>query len=58
MSGIEDWGNSGSDELGSPADAEVLRATLTAIWVRGGTLCPRSVWAGREVLGQKRSRGR
>ncbi|MDC7112169.1 hypothetical protein PQG75_02125 [Corynebacterium pseudodiphtheriticum] len=27
MSGIVDWGNSGSDELGSPADAEVLRAT-------------------------------
>lgn len=27
MSGIEDCGNPGSDELGSPADAEVLRAT-------------------------------
>ena len=57
MPGIEDWGNPGSDELGSPAEAEFLRATLTAIWVRGGSSCPRSVWAGREVLGQKRSRG-
>ncbi|MDK4297481.1 hypothetical protein [Corynebacterium pseudodiphtheriticum] len=27
MPGILDWGNLGSDELGSPADAEVLRAT-------------------------------
>lgn len=26
MPGIVDWGNLGSDELGSPADAEVLRA--------------------------------
>ncbi|MDK4305850.1 hypothetical protein [Corynebacterium pseudodiphtheriticum] len=46
MPGIVDWGNPGSDELGSPADAEVLRATLAAIWVRGGTSCPRRVWAG------------
>ncbi|MDK4207308.1 hypothetical protein [Corynebacterium pseudodiphtheriticum] len=64
MPGIVDWGNPGSDELGSPADAEVLRATLAAmnwaallmpkfcgqsaaaVWVRGGSSCPRRVWAG------------
>lgn len=64
MSGIEDWGNPGSDELGSPADAEVLRATggsdlgarrdlVSAQRLGGGVKClDKSEAEGGECLSQ------